>query len=53
LKHCHNLRSKKKKRDEGGDFDEKLIPGMRQELRAILDNFLLRDVFSCDGLARQ
>jgi len=52
LKHRHNLRSKKK-RGEGGDFDEKLIPGMRQELRAILDDFPLHDVFNYDELALQ
>lgn len=38
----------KKKRGEGGDFDEKLILGIRQELREVLDDFPLRDVFNCD-----
>jgi len=39
----------KKKRGEGEDFDENLIPGMRKELR----DYPLRDVFNCDELDLQ
>lgn len=52
LKQRHSLRNKKK-RGDGGEVDEKLLPGMRQELKEVLDNYSLQDIFNCDELALQ
>ena len=52
FKQRHRLRSKKK-RGDGGGVNKKLLPGMRQKLKEILDNYSLQDIFNCDELALQ